>query len=166
MSSIDPGQAGNGGQPNPNAVQVGILAQYVRDLSFENPNAPQSLAMSSAPRIEVAVDVQARRAGTDRFEVELKIQATAKNDDRVAFVCELSYAGLFSLRNIPEESVQPFLLIECPRLIFPFARRIVADATRDGGFPPVMLDPIDFATLYRQRMAQAQAEAAQAPAQA
>jgi preprotein translocase subunit SecB len=157
MSDIGPeGTAPEGGQtPDPNSLpQFGILAQYVRDLSFENPNAPASLAAGRAPQIEVGVDVRAQNLGEERFEIELKINATAKHDDRVAFVVELSYAGLFAIRNVPQESLQPVCLIEGPRILFPFARRVLADATRDGGFPPLLLDPIDFAALFRQMQAQ------------
>ena len=134
--------------------QVGILTQYTKDLSFENPGAPQSLQMEGAPRIEINVNVNARRAGDDVYEVEIKIDAKALNGDAVAFVVELLYAGLFGLRNIPEEQLEPFLVVEAPRILFPFARRIIADVTRDGGFPPLMLEPIDFGSLY---MAQQQA---------
>jgi preprotein translocase subunit SecB len=152
----DAGQAPAG--PTPSELpQLGILAQYVRDLSFENPNAPASLAQGRAPQIEVGVDVRAQNLGEDRFEVELKINATARHDDKVAFAAELSYCGLFAIRNVPQESLHAVCLIECPRLLFPFARRILADATRDGGFPPLLLEPIDFAQLYRQMQAQAQA---------
>ena len=148
--------------PNGNGVdtaalstpQVGILTQYVKDLSFENPNAPASLQVETAPRIEVNINVNAKRAGDDVFEVEIKIEARAFNDDTAAFVVDLLYAGLFGLRNIPAEALEPFLIVEAPRLIFPFARRIVADATRDGGYAPLMLDPIDFASMYLARMNQ------------
>jgi preprotein translocase subunit SecB len=144
---------GNGldGQP-----QVSILTQYVKDLSFENPNAPGSLQMETAPRIEINVNVNARRASEEMFEVELKISASAATDDKVSFVVELLYGGLFALRNIPPEALEPFLVVEAPRILFPFARRIVADATRDGGYPPLLLEPIDFASLYMAQQANAQ----------
>jgi len=141
-----------------NAPHVSILTQYVKDLSFENPNAPGSLQMESQPRIEINVNVNARRASEDLYEVELKIEARAFNDETVAFVVDLLYGGLFALRNLPEEALEPFLVVEAPRILFPFARRIVADATRDGGFPPLLLEPIDFGSLY---MAQQQQAAAQ-----
>jgi preprotein translocase subunit SecB len=146
-------EPGNGldGQP-----QVSILTQYVKDLSFENPNAPGSLQMETAPRIEINVNVNARRASEDMFEVELKISASAATDDKVSFVVELLYGGLFALRNIPAEALEPFLVVEAPRILFPFARRIVADATRDGGYPPLLLEPIDFASLYMARQQNAQ----------
>jgi preprotein translocase subunit SecB len=160
-----------GGQPaqDPGAVaqpQLAIAAQYVKDLSFENPGAPQTLLPSTqAPQIEVGVDVQARQLAEDRFEVDLKINANAKRGDQTLFLVELHYAGLFQLKNIPRDSLQAVCLIECPRILFPFARRVVADATRDGGFPPLMLDPIDFVELYR-RQAQAAAQAQGGPLQA
>ena len=138
------------------APQVGILTQYVKDLSFENPGAPQTLQMEGQPRIEINVNVNARRAGDDVYEVEIKIDARAHNEDTAVFVVELLYAGLFALRNVPEEALEPFLVVEAPRLLFPFARRIIADATRDGGFPPLLLEPIDFGALY---MAQQNAKA-------
>lgn len=137
-------------------AQVGILAQYVKDLSFENPNAPSSLQKlaEAKPSIDVAINVNARQIGEDVYEVDLKINATAKHDQESAFIVELLYAGLFGAKNLPQESLQPFLLIECPRLLFPFARRVISDATRDGGFPPLMLEPIDFANLYVQHLEQ------------
>ena len=134
--------------------QVSILTQYVKDLSFENPNAPASLQMETQPRIEINVNVNARRAGDDLYEVELKIEARAHNGDTTAFVVDLLYGGLFGLRNLPEEALEPFLVVEAPRILFPFARRIVADATRDGGFPPLLLEPIDFGSLYMAQQAQ------------
>ncbi len=128
--------------------QVSILTQYVKDLSFENPNAPQSLQGGEQPRIEINVNVNARKAGDEMFEVELKIGAKAMIGEGVGFIVELLYAGLFGLKHVPEEALEPFLIMEAPRLLFPFARRIIADCTRDGGFPPLMLEPIDFASLY------------------
>lgn len=134
--------------------QVTILVQYAKDLSFENPNAPMSLQAAGQPKIEVNVAVNAKRAGDGVFEAELKITAKATGeDDTTSFVVELVYAGLFSLSNVPEEALEPFLIIEAPRILFPFARRIIADATRDGGFPPLMLDPIDFGSLYMAQQA-------------
>lgn len=143
---------GNGADAQP---QVGIIAQYMKDLSFENPNAPRSFQSTSQPQIEVNVNVQASRQGEDLFEVDLKIEVTAKADGQTGFIVDLLYSGLFGLRNIPDEALEPFLVVEAPRILFPFARRIIADATRDGGFPPLLLEPIDFATLY---MAQRQAQ--------
>lgn len=136
--------------------QVSILTQYVKDLSFENPNAPASLQSTEQPRIDVNVSVNAKRGGDNVYEVELKINAKAMAGDNVAFVVDLLYAGLFGLANVPEEALEPFLIIEAPRIIFPFARRIIADSVRDGGFPPLMLDPIDFASLYMAQQQSAQ----------
>jgi len=135
------------------ASQIQVLAQYVKDLSFENPAAPMSL-QGQKPALEVGVDVQARGLGIDQYEVSIRIRADAKSANQTIFVCELTYAGVFMLKNITQENIQPVLLIECPRQLFPFARRVVADTTRDGGFPPLLLDPIDFMTLYRAQMAQ------------
>jgi preprotein translocase subunit SecB len=134
--------------------QVAIITQYVKDLSFENPNAPGSLQVQSQPRIDVNVGVNARKAADEVFEVELKISAKADVDGIAAFMVELLYAGLFGLKNVPEEALEPFCIIEAPRILFPFARRIIADAVRDGGFPPLMLDPIDFGQLYLAQQGQ------------
>jgi preprotein translocase subunit SecB len=141
-----------------NSPAAGLILQYIKDLSFENPNAPAVYQWQGQPQIDVQFNIGASEAGDDVHEVILKIEIRAAAADKVAFQVELAYAGLFGLRNIPEDQVQPFLLAEAPRLLFPFARRVVADVVRDGGFPPLMLDPIDFAALY---MAQAEASAAQ-----
>lgn len=135
--------------------RLSILTQYVKDLSFENPRAPMGLAPGQQrPEIQIAVDVNARQVGEQHFEVVLQINIEAKSGETPFFLMELAYGGVFALANIPEDTVQPLLFIECPRILFPFARRIVADVTRDGGLPPLLLDPIDFATLYRRRLAQ------------
>lgn len=132
-----------------------ILGQYLKDLSFENPNAPQSLApQQSAPDINIAVNVNARNLAPVDFEVELHLDAKAKMGDKVVFAAEILYAGVFRLENFPQNMLHPAVLIECPRMLFPFARQILADATRNGGFPPLMLDPIDFAGMYQKRMSQ------------
>ncbi|HKJ72777.1 MAG TPA: protein-export chaperone SecB [Alphaproteobacteria bacterium] len=154
------GQAGNAGAAPEgtdaqNGPQIGLIAQYVKDLSFENPNSPQTLQSEERPEIDVTINVNARRVGEEGYEVELKISVNAKQGDKNAFIAELVYAGLFGIRNLPDDNIEPFLLIECPRLIFPFARRIIADTTRDGGFPPLMLDPVDFGYLYQQQRDQA-----------
>ncbi len=135
------------------ALMIRVLGQYVKDLSFENPNAPDSLRGQGQPEIDLSVDVRARSLDAETFEVELVLSANASSSGSQLFIAELTYAGLFSIRNLEERAREPFLLIECPRLIFPFARRILADATRDGGFPPLMLEPVDFAALYRQQLA-------------
>jgi preprotein translocase subunit SecB len=136
-----------------------MLSQYVKDLSFENPNAPAVYQWQGQPQIEVQFNIGAQKLADEVHEVDLKIEVTARSEGNTAFAVELLYAGLFALRNVPEEQLQPFLLAEAPRLLFPFARRVIADAIRDGGFPPLVLDPIDFGALYMQRAAQAQAEA-------
>jgi preprotein translocase subunit SecB len=139
--------------------QVGVIAQYVKDLSFENPNAPAVYQWQSQPQMDVQFNIGTQLVGDEIHEVVLKIEIKAQATEGVAFRLELLYGGLFALRNVPEEQVQPFLLAEAPRLLFPFARRLIADASLDGGFPPLLLDPIDFAGLYMQSAAQQQAEA-------
>jgi preprotein translocase subunit SecB len=134
-----------------------ILAQYTKDLSFENPNAPASMTQQQKqPEINISVNVNARNLGPSDFEVELHIDAKASSDGKIIFAAEVLYCGIFRMENFPEEHLHPAVLIECPRMLFPFARQILADATRNGGFPPLMLDPIDFAGMYQKRM-QAQA---------
>jgi preprotein translocase subunit SecB len=140
--------AGNGDMNLADLPQVQILTQYVKDLSFENPNAPAAL-QGEQPRIEVNVNVNAKGGPAEGiYEVELKISIKATAGTMTAFICELLYGGLFGLKNVPDEALEPFLVMEAPRLLFPFARRIIADCTRDGGYPPLMLDPIDFASMY------------------
>lgn len=151
--TLDPDQADPLGRAAMVETKVAMLAQYVRDLSFENPNAPESLQeMANAkPDINVNVQVNARPMGEEGYEVALKISATAKVAKKTSFLVEVDYRGLFGARNVAKEQLEPLLLVECPRIMFPFARRILADATRDGGFPPLLLDPMDFSELYRQQ---------------
>lgn len=137
--------------PQGQVPQISVLGQFVKDMSFENPGVSAQLGQSK-PQIQVGIDVQVRPLGTDQFEVSLRAMIDAKAGDATVYVVELVYAGIFQLRNLPAEAQQPFLLIEAPRMLFPFARRIIADATRDGGYQPLMLDPIDFAALYRTQM--------------
>jgi preprotein translocase subunit SecB len=147
------------------APVAGIISQYVKDYSFENPNAPAVYQQQSQPRIDVGFNIGANKLGEDVHEVALKVDIRADFEDgQVGFVIDLTYAGLFGLRNIPDEHLQPFLLGEAPRLLFPFARRLIADAVRDGGFPPLLLDPIDFNALYQQQVQQGQALAEGEPA--
>lgn len=148
------------GQPDDKTPQLNSLAQYTKDLSFENPNAPRSLANQNqqAPNIQIQVNVNAQPIGGDDFEVELKLEGTAGTAPNLMFSFELNYAGVFRLRNIPQEHVGGVLMVECPRMLFPFARQIVANAVRDGGFPPLYMDPIDFMALYQQRMAELQTQ--------
>ena len=142
---------------DPNAgPALNVLAQYVKDLSFENPNAPNSLApQETQPQISINVNVGAQPLSATEFDVELKLEARAAIGETLIFNVELLYGGLFRIQNVPEEHLHPFVLIECPRLLFPFARQILADQTRNGGFPPLMLDPIDFVALYQQNAATA-----------
>ncbi|MCP1468360.1 preprotein translocase subunit SecB [Sphingobium sp. OAS761] len=139
--------------------QIALISQYVKDLSFENPNAPAVYQWQDQPQIDVQFNIGADKVSDDVVEVALKIEVKAVAPQGTAFAVELLYAALFGMRNVPEDQVQPFMLAEAPRLIFPFARRVLADAIRDGGFPPLLLDPIDFGTLYMQ-----QAEAMQTTA--
>ena len=144
---------------------LNILAQYVKDLSFENPGAPRSLqARDQAPAININVNVNANPLSETDFDVVLTLNTEARDGDKVVFSCELVYGGVFRIAGFPQEHMLPLLFIECPRLLFPFARQIVADATRNGGFPPLMIDPIDFTQMFTQRMAEEQARAkVQAP---
>ena len=152
-------------QPAPPLV---INIQYVKDLSFEVPGAPLIYTtLRATPRVDINLDVQVRRIqdGQNVFEVTLAIRADANDgaangEAAKVFVAELSYSGIFTLNNVPEASVEPLLLVECPRLLFPFARNILSDVTRDGGFPPVLLQPIDFVALWQSRRAQAAAAVA------
>jgi preprotein translocase subunit SecB len=145
--------ATNGGPGDGKPPSLNVLGQYVKDFSFENPNAPNSLrAPAQPPAINIQINVNAKPLSATDFEVELKIEGKAEQDKSVLFSFELAYAGIFRLQNIPQENLQPVVLIECPRLLFPFARQIISDAVRNGGFPPLLIDPVDFAALYRQRL--------------
>lgn len=145
----------NGGTTDAKAPGLGILGQYVKDLSFENPNAPQSLMTppEQQPAVDVQINVNAKPMAATDYEVELKVEVRAedKKAKRILFNLELAYAGVFRITNVPAENIQPLVLIECPRLLFPFVRRIVADSISEGGFPPIMLQPVDFAALFRAR---------------
>jgi len=146
---------GNGAQPSLN-----VLAQYIKDLSFESPGAPNSLrGRDKAPGIAINVNVNANPLSDNQFDVNLTLNAKATFDKEVLFNVELVYGGVVAVGGFPQEHVLPILFIECPRLLFPSARQIVAAATRNGGFPPLMLDPIDFAQMFQQRMAENQAAA-------
>jgi preprotein translocase subunit SecB len=138
---------------------LNAIAQYIKDFSFENPNAPASLApRSEAPNIGISVNVNARKMSETDFEIDLVLNGKSGEAPDVLFNFELVYSGIFRIVNVPADAVQPVVMIECPRLLFPFARQIIADAVRNGGFPPLLIDPIDFAMLYRQRVAQVQAQ--------
>ena len=148
-------------QPNgeDTAPAIGLISQYVKDLSFENPNAPAVYQWQSAPQVDVQFNIGADTVGENLYEVTLKIDITSKADEGTSFIVDLKYAGLFGVRNVPDDQLQPFFLAEAPRILFPFARRVVADVVRDGGFQPLLLDPIDFHGLFMQQV-QAQAEQA------
>lgn len=159
MGQTEANEAGQG-------PKVTVRVQYIKDFSFENPGAPRALAdTAEPPQIQVNVDVEARPMGGSHYEVALHVNASAKKNEASVFVIELVYSALFSLENIPRDRLESVCLVECPRLLFPFARRIVADTTRDGGYPPLLLDPIDFGRLLRAHRAPPGATAA-APAPA
>ncbi|MGL4314425.1 MAG: protein-export chaperone SecB [Sphingomonas sp.] len=142
---------GNGADNEP---VIGMISQYVKDLSFENPAAPAIYQDQGTPQVDVQFNIGASQVGDDLHEVVLKIDVKSTIGSTIAFVVDLSFAGLFGIRNLPTETVQAFVLGEAPRLLFPFARRVLADAVRDGGFPPLLLDPIDFNSIYTQQMQQ------------
>ncbi len=157
-----PDNAAPMGEPQANgadtAPSVGVISQYTKDFSFENPNSPAIYQVQGQPAFDVQFNIGAAEVAQDVHEVTLKIDVRATLENQVAFIVDLSYAGLFAIRNVPDEHLQPFLLGEAPRLLFPFARRVLADAVRDGGFPPLMLEPIDFNGLYEQQRAQQDAQ--------
>lgn len=146
---------GNGGQTE-QQPQLNVVAQYIKDLSFENPNAPQSLTLGQQqqPQIGIQINVNAQPLSDTDIEVALSLEGKAQIGEQLLFGFELIFAGIFRIRNVPQESLNAVVLIECPRLLFPFAREIVATTVRNGGFPPLLLDPVDFVALYRQRMAE------------
>ncbi|MDO9412805.1 MAG: protein-export chaperone SecB [Pseudolabrys sp.] len=144
--------------------QLNVVAQYIKDFSFENPNAPKSLGGSQEPpQINIQINVNAAPMSDTDIEVVLMIAGKAETAGSLMFNFELAFGGVFRIRNVPQESLNAVVLIECPRLLFPFAREIIATTVRNGGFPPLLLDPVDFVALYRQKMAQM--PAADAPAQ-
>ena len=147
----------NGG-PNPEKLpQLNVLTQYTKDFSFENPNAPRSLTPpQQPPAINIQINVNVKGLAENDYEVELKIEGKADSGGTVLFGFDLTYAGVFRIQNVAQENIHPLVMIECPRLLFPFAREIVATAVRDGGFPPLLIDPIDFVALYRQKMSELQ----------
>jgi preprotein translocase subunit SecB len=152
----------NGGpaqeQPPP---QLNVLTQYVKDLSFENPNAPRSLTPNQQqPSINIQINVNAKAVAESDFEVDLKLEGKAETAGSVLFSFDLVYSGIFRITNVPQENIHAVMMIECPRLLFPFAREIIATSVRNGGFPPLLIDPVDFVGLYRQRMTELQAQQA------
>jgi preprotein translocase subunit SecB len=147
--------------PAPEPQQLIFNAQYIKDLSFENPRAPQSLIQQTVqPSVDINVDVKAQNLGPEVFEVILTINATARAEDQPVFLVELAYGTVVTVKNATPETLAPLILVETPRIVFPFARAIIANATRDGGFPPLMINPIDFAELLRRQQAAAQAATA------
>lgn len=152
------GEETNGAHPPPGTLPLVVNVQYVKDLSFENPNAPQSLMTGGQPQLDVQVDVQARGLGEQSAEVVLSIRAEATQPGesgaaaRTVFIAELAYAGVFSFPALPQDTLRALLLIEAPRLLFPFARQIIAEATQSGGYPGLLLQPIDFVDLFRRQV--------------
>jgi len=144
------------GSGDPDSMpQAATLAQYVKDLSIENPNSPQVYQWQEQPSVDVQFNINVERASEEMHEVVIKLEVSARSNSGVHFLVDLSYAGLFGIRNFPEEAMSPFLLVEAPRLLFPFARQIIAESTQNAGFPPLLLDGIDFGAAY---MAQLQAQ--------
>jgi len=160
MTDLPPPPIGgpNGGAGPDGGPGVRVLAQYIRDLSFENPLAPDSLRGTVQPQIELGVELNAKGRPDGFYDVEMKLSARAMRDSEVVFHIELLYGGLFQIVGVPEPDLEPVLMIECPRFLFPFARRIIADLTGEGGFPPFMLEPLDFAGIYASRRAAAQGQ--------
>jgi preprotein translocase subunit SecB len=154
----------NGGATQGQPPQLNVLAQYIKDFSFENPNAPRSLQpQQQPPAINIQINVNAKPLSDTDFEVELKLEGKADAQGNTLFGFDLLFAGVFRLQNVAQENVHPLIMIECPRLLFPFAREIIATAVRNGGFPPLLIDPVDFVSLFRQKMGEMQANQPQAP---
>src|SRR5687768_617779 len=166
MADQDPITRGNGSGDSDADPQVMTIAQYIKDLSVESPSSPQAFQWQTQPQLEVQFNINVEKIADEVHEVVLKIEVSARSDLGVHFLIDLSYAGLYGLRNFPEEALPPFLLIEAPRLLFPFARQLIAEATQNTGFPPLLLDPIDFAAAYMSQLQgaeQAQGGTGEAP---
>ena len=161
MADQDPINPNNGSGPD-NAPQIAVITQYIKDLSVECPNSPAVFQWQAQPQVDVQFNINVNNVADEVHEVILKVNVAAKSDNGAHFLIDLSYAGLLGLRNLPEDAVGPFLLIEAPRLLFPFVRQIVADAVQQTGFPPLLLEPIDFGAAFMQQLEAAQA-AGQAP---
>ncbi|WP_284126514.1 protein-export chaperone SecB [Parerythrobacter aestuarii] len=157
--NLDPAAGANGADTRPTA---GFISQYIKDMSVENPNAPAVYQWNEQPAVDLQFNIGANAVNEEVSEVELKINVEAKTDSGALYLIELVYAGLVGIRNMPEDQAHMFIYAEAPRILFPFARRVIADATRDLGFQPLMLDPIDFNGLYMQRLQQKAAEEAAA----
>jgi preprotein translocase subunit SecB len=151
ISNLDLGTAPNGEDTGPVA---GIISQYIKDLSVESPNSPECFQWQDAPELDIQFNISAKPVSAEVHEVELKIQVTAKAEAGTIYIIELAYAALIGMRNLPDAQAHAFTYAEAPRIIFPYARRIISDAVRDAGFPPVMLEPIDFNGLYMQQFAE------------
>ena len=159
MADQDPTTPPSNGSEEGSQPQAATIAQYIKDLSVESPSAPQVFQWQTQPSLDVQFGINGNKVGDDVHEIILKVEVTAKSDNGTHFIVDLSYAGRFGFRNIPEEALPPFLLVEAPRLLFPFARQIIAESVQNLGFPPVLLDPIDFAAAYMaQQDQQAQVE--------
>jgi preprotein translocase subunit SecB len=160
---------GNGGPAQSPAAQqapaqLNVLGQYIKDFSFENPNAPRSLQPSQTqPAINIQINVGVQQLSETDYEITLNLEGKADSAGSVLFAFDLTFAGVFRVQNVPTQALQPLVMIECPRLLFPFAREIVATAVRNGGFPPLLLDPVDFVALYQQRAAQMQEQQPTSP---
>ena len=153
LTNLDNAATGNGEDTLPVA---GLLSQYIKDLSVENPKAPESFQWSEQPAIEVQFNIGARKISEEISEIELKVSASAKTSLGTAYIVELAYCGLVGMRNMPEDQMHAFSYAEAPRILFPFARRVIGDAVRDAGFAPLLLDPIDFNGLYVHQLQQQQ----------
>lgn len=152
MADQEPTEGGNGSGDNGSELQVATIAQYIKDLSVESPSSPQVFQWQVQPGLDVQFNIHVEKIADEVHEVMLKVEVGARSENGVHFLIDLSYAGLYGLRNFPEDALGPFLLVEAPRLLFPFARQIIADASQNLGFPPLMLDPIDFAGAYMQQI--------------
>jgi preprotein translocase subunit SecB len=163
MTSTNGGQSGTetGAQPQQTPPQLNVMGQYIKDFSFENPNAPRSLAPNQTqPAINIQINVGVGQSAPTDYEVTLKLEGKAESAGLMLFAFDLTFAGMFRIQNVPQEHLHALVMIECPRLLFPFAREIIATAVRNGGFAPLLLDPVDFVALYQQRLAAEQANAA------
>ncbi len=159
MADQDPINPNNGAGPE-DGPQVAAIAQYIKDLSVESPNSPQVYQWQVQPQVDVQFNISVNRVSDEVHEVVLRVNVDAKSDNGVHFLVDLSYAGLFGLRNIPEEAMGPFLLVEAPRLIFPFARQVIAESVQNTGFPPLLLEPIDFGAAFVSQLESAQQQQA------
>jgi preprotein translocase subunit SecB len=171
MAQEDPNHAGNGSDAAANEPQAATLAQYIKDLSVESPSAPQVFQWQDQPSVDVNFNLGVENVADEVKEVSMKMEVRAQSQSGVHFLVDLTFAGLFGIRNFPEEAIPPFLLVEAPRLLFPFARQIICESIQNMGFPPLLLEPIDFGAAYMAQLQAAQqqgegGEAGEAPAEA